>query len=61
MVARSNNLGDWLRGREAVIANPDSQDWFLKSSKYSDMISSFSGTTIRVYPDQIKLILDYII
>ena len=50
MVARSNNLGDWLRGREAVIANPDSQDWFLKSSKYSDMISSFSGNTIRVYP-----------
>ena len=50
MVARSNNLGDWLRGREAVFANPDSQDFLLKSSKYSDMISSFSGTTIRVYP-----------
>jgi hypothetical protein len=50
MVARSNNLGDWLRGREAVFANPKSQDWFLKSSKYGEMISSFSGNTIRVYP-----------
>lgn len=49
MVARSNNLGDWLRGREAVFANPKSQDWFLKSSKYSDMISSFSGTRLRAY------------
>jgi hypothetical protein len=50
MVARSNNLGDWLRGRESVFANPKSQPWFLNSNKYSEFLGSFSGTRLKVYP-----------
>ena len=49
MVARSNNLGDWLRGREAVFANPKSQPWFNNSNKYSEFLDSFAGRTIKVY------------
>ncbi len=49
MVARSNNLGDWLRGREAVFANPKSQPWFNNSNKYSEFLDSFAGRTINVY------------
>ena len=50
MVARSNNLGDWLRGRESVISNPKSQPWFANSNKYSVFINSFAGTRLKVYP-----------
>ena len=49
MIARSNNLGEWLMGREAVFANPDSQPWFKNASKYSSTISSFASTTLKVY------------
>ena len=49
MVARSNNLGDWLRGRESVFSNPKSQPWFNNSNKYSEFIESFAGKTIKVY------------
>tara|TARA_B100000767_G_scaffold256110_1_gene262931 strand:+ start:75 stop:791 length:717 start_codon:yes stop_codon:yes gene_type:complete len=50
MVARSNNLGDWLRGREAVLANPKSRNWFENSSKYGTLINSSAGKTLKVYP-----------
>ena len=50
MVARSNNLGDWLRGRESVFANPKSQPWFSNSNKYSEFLGSFAGTRLKVYP-----------
>ncbi len=49
MVARSNNLGDWLRGREAVLANPKSRNWFENSSKYGTLINSSAGKTLKVY------------
>ena len=47
MIARSNNLGEWLMGREAVFANPDSQPWFKNASKYSSTISSFCKYNIE--------------
>ena len=50
MVARSNNLGDWLKGREAVLANPKSRNWFENASKYSTLINSSAGKTLKVYP-----------
>jgi hypothetical protein len=52
MVARSNNLGDWLRGRESVFSNPKSQPWFNNSNKYSEFIDSFAGKTIKVYTSE---------
>ena len=49
MIARSNDLGDWLKGREAVFANPGSEKFLTTANKYSTTIQSFSSTTLRVY------------
>ena len=54
MVARSNNLGEFLRARETVNANPKTRVWFDNYSKYSTMISSFSHKILKLYQPQKK-------
>ena len=49
MVARSNNLSDWLKGREAVFANKKSEKFFENAPLVSNTINSFSVRLLKVY------------